>query len=347
MRVAYHLRQGVERPDYICNADSLAKASARCQGVQGSVVDQAVAEIVLQTLTPLALEAALSVQAELETRAGEADALRRSHVERARHQADFARRRYLGVDPANRLVADSLETDWNNALLALNDAQDDYERASTAASTTLSDEQAAQVRALASDFPALWSNPATPQRERKRMIRLLIDDVTLHKTDVINVHIRFRGGQTRSLSLPVPPRASKLYKTNADTLSLVDRLLDDHTDGEVADALNQAGHRSGRGGAFSTQKIIGLRRDNGLASHRERLRSKGLLTRAETAAALGVHIATVTRWHANGLLVAYKANDHNDLLYELPSGIDPAACKAGPSPVKDKAQPVPTPGGAA
>jgi hypothetical protein len=221
-------------------------------------------------------------------------------------------------------VADSLESDWNNALRALNDAQDAYEAASTAARAALSDEQAARMRVLASDFPALWADPATPQRERKRMIRLLIDDVTLHKSDVINVHIRFRGGQTRSFSLPIPPRARDVYKTNADTLALVDCLLDDHTDGEVAQALNQAGHRSGRGGTFNTQKVIGLRRDNGLASHRERLASKGLLTRAEVAAVLGVHINTVTKWHAKGLLVAYKANDHNDLLYELPADTVPA-----------------------
>src|SRR5207253_3742170 len=111
-------------------------------------------------------------------------------------------RRYLGVDPANRLVADSLEADWNNALRALNDARDDYERASAAASAALSDEQTARVRSLASDFPALWSNPATPQRERKRMIRLLIDDVTLHKTDVISVHIRFRVGRPAASACP-------------------------------------------------------------------------------------------------------------------------------------------------
>jgi hypothetical protein len=321
MTVSYHLRRSVERPDYNCMSEAIATGSPRCQSVPGSVVDRAVAEVVLETLTPLALEAALSLAAELQARVAEADALRRTHVDRARQHADLARRRYLGVDPANRLVADSLEADWNNALRALNDAQDDYDRASAAANAALSEDQAARVRSLASDFPALWSDPATPQRERKRMIRLLIDDVTLHKTDVIHVHIRFRGGQTRSLSLPIPPRAAHLYKTNPDTLALVDRLLDDHTDSEVADALNQAGHRSGRGGAFDTHKIIELRRCNGLASHRERLASKGLLTRAEAAAALGVHPNTITKWYARGLLVAYRANEHNDLLYELPAAL--------------------------
>jgi hypothetical protein len=270
-------------------------------------------------------------------------------VERARHQADLARRRYLGVDPGNRLVADSLEADWNHALRALREAQDDYERATAADSAALSDEQAARVRSLASDFPALWSHPATPQRERKRMIRLLVDDVTLHKTDVITVHVRFRGGQTASLRLPIPLKSWQLYQTNSDTLALVDALLDDHTDAEVAEALNQAGHRSGRGTTFTSRKIIGLRRDYGFASHRERLRSRGLLTLVETAAVLGVHTQTVTKWQANGLLVAYKANDKNELLYEPPTGIDPVAliqqARRGPRP--RRAIPSPVPGGAA
>ena len=145
------------------------------------------------------------MQAELDTRAAEADALRRQHVERARHRADLARRRYLAVDPDNRLVADSLEADWNDALRALQTAREDYERASAAAAAALTDELKDRIRSLATDFPALWSNPHTPQRDRKRMVRLLVDDVTLHKTDRIHLHVRFRGGQTTSLTVAIPP----------------------------------------------------------------------------------------------------------------------------------------------
>ena len=121
----------------------------------------AVATLLLDTLTPHALEVALTVQAELDTRAAEADTLRRHHVERARHRADLARRRYLAVDPDNRLVADSLEADWNDALRALQTAREDYDRASAAAAATLTDELKDRIRSLATDFPALWSNPNT------------------------------------------------------------------------------------------------------------------------------------------------------------------------------------------
>ena len=225
------------------------------------------------------------MQAELDTRAAEADALRRHHVERARHRADLARRRYLAVDPDNRLVADSLEADWNDALRALQTAHEDYERASAAAAAALTDELKDRIRSLATDFPALWSNPDTPQRDRKRMVRLLVDDVTLHKTDRIHLHVRFRGGQTTSLAVAIPPKAWQARQTHPDTLAALDRLLDTHTDAETADALNAAGHRSGEGKPFTARIVLDARRSNNLPSHADRLRANGLLTKTEIAAA--------------------------------------------------------------
>src|SRR6185295_597185 len=122
-------------------------------------------------------------------RAQDADRLRASTVRRAQYHAEHARRRYLAVDPTNRLVADTLEADWNTALRELADATDAYEHAKASAAT-LTDTQRHRITALAADFPALWHNPATPLRERKRMVRLLIDDVTIRKDKTITVHIR-------------------------------------------------------------------------------------------------------------------------------------------------------------
>jgi hypothetical protein len=247
MTVRYHTRRGVEIPDYQCMNRCIQDGAQRCQTIPGGIVDAAVASLLLDTLTPHALEVALTVQAELDTRAAEADALRRGHVERARHRADLARRRYLAVDPDNRLVADSLEADWNDALRALQTAREDYDRASAAATATLTDELKDRIHSLATDFPALWSNPSTAQRDRKRMVRLLVDDVTPHKTDRIHLHVRFRGGQTTSLAVAIPPKAWQVRQTHPDTLATLDRLLDTHTDAQTAAALNAAGHRSGEG----------------------------------------------------------------------------------------------------
>jgi hypothetical protein len=326
MTVRYHTRGGVEYPDYQCQAEGIQAGARRCQTIPGASVDRAIGTLLLDTLTPLALEVALTVQAELEARADEADHLRRTHVERARHRAELARRRYLGVDPGNRLVADALEADWNDALRQLRDAQDDYDRAAARAEAALTDERKARIRALAADFPALWSDPATPQRDRKRMIRLLVEDVTLDKTNAIHVHVRFRG-QSRSLTLPIPLKAWQARQTHPDTVVLLDQLLDDHTDAEVAGLLNEAGHRSGEGRPFHARVVLHLRRAYGLPSHRDRLRTAGALTLAEMAERLHVHTKTIKDWHRAGLLTGYKANDKNEQLYEPPTPGDPRLVK--------------------
>jgi hypothetical protein len=346
MTVRYHTRRGVEVPDYTCLAEAIRSGTRRCQVVPGGGVDAAIAALLLATVTPLALDVALSVQAELEARADDADTLRRSHVERARHHADLARRRFLSVDPDNRLVADALEADWNDALRQLRDAQDDYDRATAAAQAALSDEHKARIRALAADFPALWTDPATPQRERKRMVRLLIDDVTLDKTDHIGVHVRFRGGQTTSVTVPIPPTAWQARQTNPDTLATLDQLLNDHTDAETAQALNNAGHRSGENKPFTTRIVLHLRQAHELPSHADRLRNAGLLTLTEIADRLGVHPGTIKRWHRAGLLQAHKANDKNQQLYQPPAPGDPRLVPHLGRRLSQRERIEPTPGGA-
>jgi DNA invertase Pin-like site-specific DNA recombinase len=336
MTVRYHTRRGVEVPDYQCITRCIQDGTARCQNVPGGTVDDAVGTLLLDTLSPHALEVALTVQAELDIRAAEADALRRQAVERARHRADLARRRYLAVDPDNRLVADSLEADWNDALRALQTAHEDYERASAAAAATLTDELKDRIRSLATDFPALWSNPNTHQRDRKRMVRLLVDDVTLHKTDRIHLHVRFRGGQTHSLVVAIPPTSWQARQTRKDTVAELDQLLDTHTDAQAADALNVAGHRSGENKPFTAGIVVHLRRKYHLPSHADRLRAQGLLTKTELAQRLRVHTSTIKNWTRAGILNSHKANDKNEHLYEPPIADDPRLTARQGSPLRKR-----------
>ena len=346
MTVRYHTRRGVEVPDYQCQNRCIQDGAARCQTIPGAAVDDAVASLLLDTLTPHALEVALTVQAELDTRTAEADALRRGHVERARHRADLARRRYLAVDPDNRLVADSLEADWNDALRALQTAREDYDHASAAATATLTDELKDRIRALATDFPTLWSNPHTQQRDRKRMVRLLVDDVTLHKTDRIHLHVRFRGGQTHSLIVAIPPTSWQARQTRPDTVAELHRLLDTHTDAQTADALNVAGHRSGENKPFTAGIVVHVRRKYHLPSHADRLRAQGLLTTTEIAQRLTVHPSTIKSWTKAGILNSHKANDKNERLYEPPIAGDPRLTVRQGSPLRKRVPTPPAPGGA-
>jgi len=323
MTIRYHQRRDTLVPDYRCANDNIQRNGPVCLNLPGHTIDRTIEQLLLQTVTPLALEVALTVQAELEARADQADQLRHSHVERAHQHAELARRRYLAVDPDNRLVADTLEADWNDTLRALQAAQDEYDRQTASAKAALDEKRKTQIRQLATDFPKLWTNPATPARERKRIARLLIEDVTLNKTDQIHLHVRFRGGQTASLTIPIPLNSWKARKTDPDTFKMLDRLLDDHTDGETAKQLNAAGRRTGMNKPFTSHIIVQLRRAHDLRSHHQRLQARGMLTIEQTAQRLGVHVSTIKAWHRAGLLTSHKANDRNERLFDPPDPTDP------------------------
>jgi hypothetical protein len=346
MSVQYHQRRGVLVPDYRCVRESIQRYASQCQTIPGQRVDETISQLLLDTVTPLALEVALTVQAELEQRAEEADALRASHVERARHHAELARRRYLAVDPDNRLVADTLEADWNDKLRALNDAQDEYERQTAADNATLTEQHKTRIRQLAADFPKLWSDPATPTRERKRIARLLIEDVTLNRTDRIHLHVRFRGGQTTSLPLPLPLPIGELRKTPAELIAQLDRLLDDHTEGETAAILNAQGLRSLDGKPFTGYIVKCLAKSHKLASHQARLHAAGKLTLTEITEQLGVHHHTIKAWRRAGLLIGHKANDRNERLYDPPDPDDPRLLKRPGSRLSNRELIQTSPGGA-
>lgn len=329
MTVRYYLSHGVVFPEYVCQRDGIAHARPICQRIVGGALDRAIGDLLVQTVSPLALEVTLAIQDELEARTDEVDRLRRQQVERARYDADLAQRRYLRVDPDHRLVADALEAEWNAKLRALAAAQEAYERERAADGGALSAEQRHEVLALASDFPRLWHDPETPQRERKRMVRLLVEDVTLHKTDAIVAEVRFRGGTTQTLRLPLPLSAAELRKTAASVVAEIDRLLDEHTDAEIAALLNARGVQPGVADQFTASIIWHLRRAHGLEPRFSRLRRRGLLTLQELSAALGLHPSTVKDQAARGQLVSERYNDKGERLYAPPAAPSMIACQHG------------------
>jgi DNA invertase Pin-like site-specific DNA recombinase len=336
MTVRYHTRHGRLIPEYLCQRDAIERSVELCARIDGAGVDAAVGELLLDSITPLALEVTLAVQTELEARADEADSLRRQHVERARHCAESARRRYLCVDPDNRLVAASLEADWNQALRALTAAQEDYER-DRGAAVGLSDAERARIAALASDFPALWSDPRTPQRERKRMARLIIEDVTLAREDrEITVGLRLRSGQTAKLRVPVGLSAADLRRTQPEIVAAVDELLDTHGDTEIATILNARGLQPVVSDTFTAFVVYRIRTAHGLASRFDRLRRQGLLTLEEMAETLGVHPTTVKHRAARGQLESVVYNHKNQRLYAPPEPVATVRCARCQQPIPER-----------
>jgi DNA invertase Pin-like site-specific DNA recombinase len=317
MTVNYHARgNGEPQPDYHCSREGIATGTPPCQTICGAGVDQAVATLVLKQLTPLAIETALAVSTELAQRAAGTDRIRQMGVQRAEHAADAARRRYLAVDPTNRLVADQLEADWNNKLRELADAKDEYQRATETGSRPLTDEQTQRIRALASDLPALWANPATPMRERKRLIRLLVTDITLIRTgEQITAHVRLSGGQQHTLTVPRPLRAWEAHTTPPSTIALINQLLHEHTYDQTVEILNTRGLTGGWGHPFTVASLTQLCRNRGIASHHERLRAAGMLTLDEIAAQFGVSAQTIKVWQRRGHITGRRIDGRRAHLY--------------------------------
>jgi DNA invertase Pin-like site-specific DNA recombinase len=315
MTVRYQVRRGRPLPYYVCQQQAIEHGETACQLIPGAGIDQAIGRLLIAAVTPVALEVALVVQQEIESRWEEADRLRQKQVERARYETELAQRRYMSVDPAHRLVADSLEADWNEKLRILTETQQEYQRQREAERGGLSEEQRCRIFALATDFPRLWQDPKTPDRERKRMVRLMIKDVTLKKDHQITAEVRFRGGAARTLALPIPLSAWKARTTPPQVIAEIDRLLHQHTDAEIASALNQGGFSSGTGQPFHASLVARLRRKYQLQSRYDRLRTEGLLTLDEMAKRLRVSTRTVKTWRDQGLLRAQVYNDKQECLY--------------------------------
>jgi hypothetical protein len=266
----------------------------------------------------MALQMTLAVQQEIQSRLEDTDRLRHRQVERAQYEVDRARQRYMQVDPANRLVADSLEADWNARLRTLAEAQEEYQRLRAADRLVVDEEQRQRILSLSTDFPAVWSDPNTPQRERKRMLALLIEDVTLIKQRHVTVAVRFRGTKTTSLTLPRPLTAQQLRATDPLVRQQIDELLDEYTDAQVANILNDRGLRTGAGDAFDSVSVQWVRTSAKIKSLKERLLESGMLTGKQISAQLGVGRTTLGRWRLAGRIKGRICNSLGEWLYWPP-----------------------------
>jgi hypothetical protein len=322
MTVRYHERGDQLSPNYVCQKIGVENAQPVCQDISGGVVDEAVGKLIIESVSPLALEVSLQVQHELQSRLAEVDRLRRQQLERAQYEADQARVRFMRVDPNNRLVADTLEGLWNERLRNLAQVKEDYEKKRQADQQPLTSEQQQQILALAQDVPKLWNDPKTSYRDRKRMARLLVEDVTLKREGAtITAQVRFKGGATRVLSsLPVPLTVGELRRTKPEIIAEIDRLLDTMTDSEVASELNRRGwYRSVNHDPFTARAVGILRWTHKLASRGDRLRAMGLLDIHQLADVIGTKPNLVDYWREQGLLHGVRANEKKQYLYEQPS----------------------------
>ncbi len=322
MTVRYHRRTDREVPEYTCQRQGIETGTPLCQSLLGRDLDAAVGGLLLKRLTPASVELAVAVEEELRTRGQEADELRRQQVERTRYEADLARRRYVQVDPENRLVAGTLEAEWNEKLRAVREAEELYERHRSADGPALDPQMREELRVLAADVGQLWDDAQTRDQDRKRIARLLIEDVTLSRSrEGLIAQVRFKGGTSESIQVAAPRTAWELVRTSPEVIRLIDELLNEHTASEIAEVLNARGLKSGKGQTFTRKVVQTLCWMYSLRLRPERLRAAGYRTAEEIAAELGVSKNTVDVWRRHGLLRAVAGTDRGDWFYE-PLGAD-------------------------
>ena len=325
MTVRYHQRHDQQVPTYVCQRDGIEHAHRICQAIPSAGLDQQIGQLLIDTLTPLAIEAALTVS-------GRAPAPRRRSrraARRPRRTRPLPRRpgppplprRRPRQPPRRRHPRSRLE----HRPARPRQAQDTCDQARKHDTGQLTDAQKTRIRQLATDLPAIWNDPATPARERKRIARLLLTDVTVTRTrDTITAHIRLPAGQHTTLTLPIPPNAAQLRKTPAAVVTAVDELLDHHTHAQIAGILNDRGLTSGEGRPFHRLIIRNIRDEYGLRSREQRLRDAGMLTLTQMAGRLAVPAKTVKIWYHAGLITGHPYNDKGQCLYPPPGPNPPA-----------------------
>jgi hypothetical protein len=327
LRARYAARRGRLEAWYVCDRAHGACGEPNCQSIAGAPIDEAIGALITAEMTPAAVDLALEIRREIEARHDDADRLRLRAVERAQIEADLAQRRFMLVDPNNRLVADTLERERNDKLRALAKAQEERQRGQQEDQHVIDAAIRDRLVAMTTDFKALWRDPSLPNRERKRLLAYVIEDVTLIKMPdegTTAIHVRFKGGKTETLTTQNPKSSAQQVKTQQEVIELVDKLLDDHISSEIADILNKKGIRPGgsarRGQAdarFSDLRVTYLVHHYGLRSRYDRLRDRGMLTKIEMASRLGITECTLTRWVAHGLVTRHAYNGYA-YLYEAP-----------------------------
>src|SRR5712691_7117424 len=246
-------------PTYQCNLlrrEGLATKS--CMVFRCDLLDGVIAEEMLKALQPAELELALAALHELESR--DQGILRQwqMRLERAEYEVALAERRYQEVDPANRLVAGTLERRWNDALVHLEELRKEAAEFQNQEANVATPEQKAKVLALARDLPRLWHAPTTQSKDRKRMLRLLIKDITVERPanqKQLLVHIRWQGGACTDISVQLPLNIADRVRYPFAVVDRIRELARNLHDGEIADRLNREGQLSAKGRPY-TVKII-------------------------------------------------------------------------------------------
>jgi len=293
---------------YQCPTRTLSREPC-CISFGGLPADRLMAEQVQRCAQPLGLDAALQAIDKLQGVEDERLAQRRLALQRANYEVSHAQRQYDAVDPANRLVAGSLEKRWNDALAVQSRLEDEIAELMRQRPEALSEETKQTVLALAEDLPRLWDHPETTPDIKKRIMRTVLKEIVVtSEGDSVRFLVHWHGGDHTELRLKRMFTGRHGHVTNAETIELITSLARLQSDARIAATINRLGHRTAHGQAWTAARVCSIRNGHGILAYREGERQeRGELTVDEAAAVLNVTHTTVLRLIAQRGLAAKQA----------------------------------------
>jgi DNA invertase Pin-like site-specific DNA recombinase/predicted DNA-binding transcriptional regulator AlpA len=306
LRVYYQGKHST--PGYYCaNSQPCDGRAVWCLRVGAIRIDRAVTETFLTAICPAGLEAALEAEKLSQTEQQTALKQWRLQTERARYEAERAERRYREVEPENRLVARTLESEWEKSLTQLKTAETDLLRKEQECRMELTQAQREQIRALGTDLKRVWDAPTTTDRDRKELLQGLLEEVKIDVlTDQAKAHLVLRWKTGAPSELDVLWRVKRVppIRTDEDTIDLVRRLAVHHPDAIIAGVLTRQGRKTATGERFTTDKVGNLRRYWKIPRYGPpSTPPEGELLSIEAAAKrLGLAASTLHRWLNDGFV---------------------------------------------
>ena len=307
LRVYYEGKKAT--PGYYCEGSNIVNGrGSRCLRVGGMRIDQAVARAFLDAVTPAGVEAALLAEDQLATEHDASLRQWRLQVERARYEADRAQARFQAVEPENRLVARTLETEWEQRLAALAAAEAELTRREAQRPVHLTNEQREKIRTLGTDLQSVWNAATTTDRDRKELLGLLLEEANIRIDKVQHqghMTLRWRGGALLELDVNLRSYRVCSIRTEEDTLDLIRRLAAHYDDAVIAGILNRQGRKTATGERFTAGRVGNLRRyrriprPSPIADNQQ----GELVTVARAAELLGTAPSTIHRWLLEGIII--------------------------------------------
>lgn len=298
-------------PTYDCHGlrrDGLSTKS--CVSVRCDVLDKAISRRVLEVIQPAELKIAVEAMEQLELQNATVSRQWEMQIERAEYDAELAQRRYEEVDPANRLVASTLEKRWNDSLAKLEELRTRHLELQQSEPLKITTEQRAKVLALARDFPGLWNAASTKPKDKKRLLRLLIKDITVERfleQKRAVLHVRWQGGACEDLEAKLPPSAADRVRYPQAIVQRVRELARELGDAQIAETLTCEGWRPSKGKGFTVAGVRWIRYKHRIEG--PVLKRSTELTVHEVAQQFGVSRGVVYYWIDRGLIEARRLNE--------------------------------------